>query len=247
MFVLSISAVGMGTALRSTHSNFRHQKQTQREEIQMKITFIKTLTGALLVAAMLLGTSAKAGALYGGISFNGAATVNNSSGVVTTNLYAATAIATVTTLSGSTMVPGATVIGDSGMFTSVTLGTIAQYLPGSLPWTFESAVNTPLVLGGPLELWTVGGFTFDATAVTLVSQNTDGSFLNIKGNGYATDGSGDKGYGTWTITDTSDGTTVTFGSTNAVPDSGSTALLIAMGAAAVAMGLVAQRRRLVKA
>jgi len=212
----------------------------------MKIA-IKTLTGAALFAAVLLGNYANAGQIAGTISFNGVVTVENSTGTLTSNLYTAAQIATITTLSGSTMVPGVTVVGDHGAFSGIALGTLAQYLPGSLPWTFETAVNTPVVIGSPIVLWTVGGFTFDATSIIMINQLPDGSFLNIKGNGTVTDVGGDTGFGTWTITDTSDGATVTFGATNAVPDSGSTALLIVFGAAAVAIGAFSQRRRLSRA
>ena len=54
--------------------------------------------------------------------------------------------------------------------------------------------------------------------------------------------------GTWSITDTSTGkeTTFSFGADTAVPDSGATALLIGLGLAGVAVGMIAQRRRLVR-
>ena len=48
--------------------------------------------------------------------------------------------------------------------------------------------------------------------------------------------------GTWSITDTGRQATVTFGSAATVPDSGATALLIGLGLAGVAAGLVAQRK-----
>ena len=115
------------------------------------------------------------------------------------------------------------------------------------PWVFNSGSPPPgFSSPGPATpgLWSVGGFTFDLTTSTVVSQTA--SFLNITGVGTASGHGFDATPGTWSFTSSkasgSDSNTFGFqANTAAVPES-STISLLAMGAVVVA-GISLARRR----
>ncbi|HEY1765370.1 MAG TPA: hypothetical protein VGF85_10635, partial [Opitutaceae bacterium] len=158
--------------------------------------------------------------ISGSINFDGVAKTD------TNNLGSATAF---TSISGVTVVPV-----ETGNYVGTT-GAAATFTP----FSFSASSVTPL--------WTfmVAGVTYSFDAVgpiTIVTQNNN--FLNIQGSGWATETGFDATPGTWSITDTAQGkiTTFTFGASSTVPDSGATALLIALGLAGVAVGMVAQRK-----
>lgn len=189
----------------------------------MKLTELTKIGSALIVSAALIA-SAKATPITGSINFDGVAKTN------TNNLSSATAF---TSISGVTVVPF-----ESGNYAGTT-GAAVTFTP----FSFSSVAVTPL------WTFTIGAVTYSFDAVgpiTIVTQNAN--FLNIQGSGWATETGFDATQGTWSITDTAQGkiTTFTFGASSTVPDSGATALLIALGLAGVAVGVVAQRK-LVKA
>ncbi len=186
----------------------------------MKLTEITKIGSALIISAALLASAAKATPISGSINFDGVAKTNTGS------LATATAF---TSISGVTVVPV-----ETGNYVGTT-GAAATFTP----FSFSAVGVTPL--------WTfkIGAVTysFNATGpITIVMQNKN--FLNLQGNGWATETGFDPTQGTWSITDTAQGhiTTFTFGASSTVPDSGATALLIALGLAGVAVGVVAQRK-----
>jgi hypothetical protein len=187
----------------------------------MKLTHITKIGSALVISASFFAT-AKATPITGDINFDGIAVTNTGS------LGTATSFRSI---SDVTVVPV-----EDGNYTGTT-GAAVTFTP----FSFSAAGVTPL------WTFTVGAVTysFDATSITIVTQKV--GFLNLQGNGWAYETGFTPTYGTWTITDTGLKSTVTFGSTASfpppsVPDSGATALLIGLGLAGVAVGLVAQRR-----
>jgi hypothetical protein len=197
----------------------------------MKLVTLTKISSVLVISAALCGSLANATPIAGTINFDGIATTNTGS------LQTATAF---TTITGVTVVPV-----ESGNYVGTT-GTPTTFTP----FAFSATAVTPLwsFSIGAVNYW------FDATGTISVNHFSFGgtNFLNLSGSGWA----GETGYsltaGTWSITDTSVGTetTFTFGAdttVSGVPDSGSTSLLIGLGLAGVAVGAIAQRRRLARA
>jgi hypothetical protein len=192
----------------------------------MKLTSIKTLTSSVLLAVVLAaGNYAKAGLITGSINFDGVATTN------TGNLGSATAF---TTISNTFTFPV-----ETGDYSSVSIFTPVTFTP----FSFSAAGVTPL------WTFTVGStvYSFDATTIVIAGQGPN--FLNVKGQGWAFITGFTPTKGVWSITDTSVGGDVfTFGAdTAAAPDSGTTAMLIALGLAGIAIGVYAQRRQATQA
>lgn len=172
---------------------------------------------ALIVSAALLVSVAKATPISGNINFNGVAKTD------TGNLATATKF---TSISGVSVVPLETgnyagTTGDAVTFT---------------PFSFSTSAVTPL------WSFTIGSthYWFDATSVMIDSQMKN--FLNLEGQGVAYETGYDPTPGIWSITDTGRGPTVTFGFSATVPDTGATALLVGLGLAGIAVGMLAQRR-----
>lgn len=202
----------------------------------MKQSTLAKLASALLFAAALSGTVANATPIVGSISFNGNAVTN------TGNLNTATAF---TSITGVTVVPGP-FGGPSGDYLVVpTLGGDSVTFT---PFAFSAVGITPL--------WTLtaGGITysFDATGPISIDFQSS-SFLNLSGSGTAMISAG--GFtptaGSWTIQETRSGASFSWGSSADVesptPDSSNTAVLVAFGLAAIALGAVAHRRSQAKA
>jgi hypothetical protein len=183
----------------------------------MKLTQITKIGALLIVSAALIASAKALPSITGDINFDGIAKTD------TGNLATATAF---TSISGVSVVPV-----EDGTYAGTT-GAPATFTP----FSFSAAAVTPL--------WTFtwGGvtYTFDATSVTVVTQIK--GFLNLQGSGWAMATGYANTLGSWSITDTGKQATVTFGSAATVPDSGATALLIGLGLAGVAAGLVAQRK-----
>lgn len=141
----------------------------------------------------------------------------------------------VATLNGSlgsatafTDISGVTVSYATGDYATL-LGAPATFAPPP-NWSFAGFVLSPSPL---VNLWSVsyGGhtYTFQATSIVPLQSSQNSSFLNLSGYGYAyIDGSvTTKTFGTWTITDTATaGPKFTFGASTAVPDGGTTAMLL---------------------
>ena len=117
-----------------------------------------------------------------------------------------------------------TVQSGSGSFA----GLDGQTATFAFPWSFNTAIAIP-------AFWTVGGFTFNLIASTIISQMGDGFLAvsgtgTISGNGYATT----TGV-TWSFTvqdDASNGV-FSFSSGSLVPDGGATVALLGLALAGI--------------
>jgi len=170
--------------------------------------------------------------ITGNIQFTGGVTVN------TGNLTTATAISSYSSLSVQAFA-------ETGSYLPLNLGGgVGQNGITALSFTPFSFGGNVLGPSNPLiPLWTVtlSGITysFDANSVTIATQNS--GFLNLTGTGTAHITGFQDTAGTWTITDTgSSGPTFTFGaSSTAVPDGGTTMVLL--GAALSGLGLIRKK------
>jgi|CZKI01.1.fsa_nt_gi hypothetical protein len=194
----------------------------------MKLATLTKLSPALILAIALCGNVAKANPIItGGLNFDGLATTNSG------DLLNATAFSSIYDVY---VFPGST-----GSYASLPLfaGPVTF-----TPFSFSAAAVTPL------WTFTVGSVTysFDATSIMVVAQSKGG--LLLEGNGWASITGYQTTLGSWSIDDTTTthkSAIFNFGAdTAALPDSGGTALLIGLGLAGVAAGMVAQRRRLAK-
>lgn len=195
-------------------------------ESSMKLIASPRLSAALFLTVGLLANGARANPVISGIiNFDGVATTD------TGNLATATAY---TSIYDTYVFPGST-----GAYTTVPLFSPATFTP----FSFSA--------GSVLPLWTfsVGAttYSFSATSINIDTQN--GKFLNLSGMGWANITGYQTTEGTWTITDTTTkGPVFTFGaSTQALPDSGGTALLIGLGMAGIVAAMISRRPRLAKA
>jgi len=174
------------------------------------------LAGAV-AATMILAGSADAAFVRGVIGFDGTATLDDA---VLLNATGVTA--------WNNTVVGGVVTGDFDTF--INPGDAATF---TAPWSFNSGAVTPL--------WTVGGFSFDLSSSSVVSN--DGSFLNVVGTGLISGNGFDPTSGTWRFTtqEPSDQVRFTFSaSTEAVPDGGTTLALLGVSL----LGLGQLRRKL---
>jgi hypothetical protein len=110
------------------------------------------------------------------------------------------------------------VLQDSGSFSSIAAGTTVNM---TAPWIFKPSTPTP-------ALWSVGGFTFDLTSSTVVTQTS--SFLNVTGVGTISANGFTTTPGTWSFTSSSSngGNQSSFGfqaSTSAVPEPATVGML----------------------
>lgn len=192
----------------------------------MKLATFAKLSSALILTVALAKADPE---IEGTISFDGASTTN------TGNLIAATSF---TSIYDTFVNPGAT-----GDYASVPVFTPVTFTP----FSFSAAGVTPL------WTFTSGGLTysFSATSINVDKQTTN--FLDLSGVGWANITGYETTEGAWTIDITHTGpvtkhTVFAFGSSEAtLPDSGGTALLIGLGLAGIAVGVIAQRRKLTKA
>jgi VPDSG-CTERM motif len=122
----------------------------------------------------------------------------------------------------------AIVTSDSGSFGSIP---ILTNITMTAPWIFNPSTAT-------IPLWQVGGFTFNLSSSTIVTQSTN--FLNITGTGTLSKTGFTTTPGDWSFTvSNADGKKhTTFGfqadtAATAVPDSGATAALLGVALAGV--------------
>jgi hypothetical protein len=104
------------------------------------------------------------------------------------------------------------------------------------PWVFDPSTATS-------GLWSVGGFTFDLSASTIIFQG--GGFLSVEGTGTVSGNGFDPTDGIWRFTSQSPSAAGVFSfsaSTEVVPDGGLTIALLGMGL----VGLEGLRRKLRK-
>lgn len=167
------------------------------------------------VALGLFQAPAHAATIQGNIDFGGVVTFD------TMSLATATAVNTWNS---------SFVLQDSGDFSGISPGTNVMM---AAPWIFNS--GTPSMPSpGPATpgFWNVGGFTFDLSSSSIMSQSAQ--FLDVRGVGTISASGYDPTPGTWTFTSSrGDGSTsATFGfqsQTAAVPET-SAAVLIGIGA-----------------
>jgi hypothetical protein len=122
------------------------------------------------------------------------------------------------------------VTSSSGDFSNIPSGTSVTMAE---TWTFNPSTPTP-------SLWSVNGFTFDLLTSTIVSQSA--GRLEIRGIGIIRGGEEfSPTVGAWTFISTDPGGAFGFtSSTTALPDSGTTATLLALAL----MGVLVLRREL---
>jgi hypothetical protein len=140
----------------------------------------KTIKRTLFAAAALLGAGVTLYGTYGlmasqpqaatmAVPITGTITIKGGAQLNTTSVNTATRVTGWLNGNG----PAPTVVSRSGNFTSVPAGATVTM---AAPWNFNS---------GPLPaLWSVGGFTFNLTASTIVMQAN--GFLNVSGTGTIT-------------------------------------------------------------
>jgi hypothetical protein len=160
---------------------------------------------SILLAAIPLASSLKAAPnpVVGNIDFGGVVTFDTMS---------------LATASRVNVWNSAFVLQDSGSFSSIAPGTVSTM---AAPWIFNPSTATP-------SLWQVGGFNFDLTSASIVTQNAN--FLNITGFGTVSGNGFDATPGIWTFSssDSNGSSQTTFGfqaTAQAVPEPGSLALL----------------------
>jgi len=174
---------------------------------------------AIAVAVCGLAGVASAVPITGNITFAGGVTLNTSSSGSATEVLSWTG-------PGGTGLPE--VISDDGSFSGIAPGATATF---AAPWHFNS---------GPVaSLWSVGGFTFNLTSSHVVFQGGNPAGVLVDGIGAVSGNGLDQEAMTWSFS-TSDpgaagsgGLVFSFqaasGTTGAVPDGGTTAMLLGLG------------------
>src|ERR1700741_3051955 len=123
----------------------------------------------------------KAAQIQGDIDFGGVVTYN------TTSLATATEVDLWQPLQNG---PSnfARVLQRSGDFANPTYNiNVGDSAAMGVPWIFNSGTPATPAPGPPKSMfWQIGGFTFDLTTSSVVSQPTDGTFLDVSGVGTIT-------------------------------------------------------------
>ncbi|HEU5125779.1 MAG TPA: VPDSG-CTERM sorting domain-containing protein [Verrucomicrobiae bacterium] len=178
------------------------------------------LLAATLAAALGMASSVQATLITGSISFNGGANLDTgSAGTATKVTTWVTPFVFQSDLSAGAVAP----------FTAVTIAN---------PWNFAS---------GPIaNFWQVGGYTFDLTSSYVFSQGGSPAGVSVKGTGILKHAGFEDTVASWSfdVSDPSVGSPATWSiraSSGAVPDGGTTVMLL--GAGLSCLGLI--RRKLV--
>jgi hypothetical protein len=181
----------------------------------MNRQLVKSSLGALLVT-LVLSVKALAMPISGVLNFAGGATLDNADLSLATQVLSWQPVS-VTSVTGT-------------LDTTINPGDAVTMAPGA--WSFTS---------GKANLWTVGGFTF-SLATSGVTQTVD--FINVLGTGTISGNGYDPTPGFWYFS--TQGATgipqISFSATTrAIPDGGTTALLLGLGLTGIA--LIARRQR----
>jgi hypothetical protein len=180
----------------------------------------KTILAVLVMGALscgLFSQQAQAAHINGTISFIGAVDFDHPVGTATTVNQFYSAISHIAGFS--------TVFNTTGDFSAITPGTLATM---SVPWQFNPSMATP-------GLWSVGGFSFDLMSATVVTQLPN--FINISATGVIHGAGFEDTAGTFTFTVT-DNRRFNVGFVavgRAVPDGGTTVMLLGLGISALGM------------
>ena len=183
----------------STKTNYRIPAAVKRILRAFMVVFI---FGAAFT--VLFSASAQGAPVQGTIDFGG---------VVTFDTMSLATAARVNTWNS------AFVLQDSGNFSGIAPGTNSTM---AAPWIFNPSTATP-------ALWNVGGFTFDLSSSTIVSQSS--TFLDIRGVGTITGNGFDPTPGTWSFSASrgDGGTASNFGfqaQAAAIPEASTVAFLV---------------------
>ena len=184
------------------------------------------IIAAVTAAVCGLGGIAQAVPISGNITFAGGVELNSSSAGTATGVIAWT---------GANGLGFPEVISSDGSFSTVTPGSAVTF---TAPWFFNS--------GAVIDLWSVGGFTFDLTSSHIVFQGGSPAIVGVDGTGTVS-GFGSSSEMTWSFSTSDPGAsgangTLIFsfqaasGTVAAVPDGGTTAMLL--GVAVLGLGLV---------
>ena len=157
----------------------------------------------LLIAIGLVAfaSSASAISITGSIGFGGGYTTDSG------NLVDATVIQDIDALALGTI---------DGDFTGITAGTAA---------TYKNIVITPFA--PIMELWSIGGFTFDLNSLTILDQAV--GVIGLAGNGVIKAAGFDDTDGIWTFSSNSAGSNFTFSASTAAAPEPAITLLLATG------------------
>ena len=184
------------------------------------------IIAAVTAAVCGLSGVAKAITISGDITFAGGVELNTSSAGTATEVLAFT---------GANGLGSPIVISADGSFSGITPGTTATF---TSPWFFNS--------GAVPDLWSVGGFTFSLTSSSVVFQGGSPAIVGVDGTGIIS-GFGASSEATWSFSTSDPGAagangTLIFsfqaasGTVAAVPDGGTTAMLLGLGV--LGLGLV---------
>jgi hypothetical protein len=178
----------------------------------MSKTFLAVLATGVLSCAVF-NQQAQATSIQGNINFAGSVQFNGPLG-------SATAV--------TAWINPHVEAGGSGDFAGIPINTPVAM---SAPWTFNPSTPTP-------GLWSVGGFTFDLLASTVVFQSS--TFLSISGTGIVSGNGFDPTDMDLSFSSQKSGTnTFSFSANgNAVPDGGTTVMLLG-----AALGVLGMARR----
>lgn len=176
---------------------------------------MKSLLKLFGAAALAVGLASNvmAGLITGAISMGGSANLD------TQTLSTATKVTSFNSPVLVTAVGGAL-----GSFVSV--GNTVTMAPS---WTFTS---------GQSAMWKVGGFTFDLTSSNILDNPRTDTVLNVAGIGTLSGNGYDPTPGSWTFQANTHTGNATFGftaGTTALPDGGTTAMLLGLGLTGLAM------------
>jgi hypothetical protein len=175
---------------------------------------VLTVVAVGLLSCGLFSQQAQAVSMNGYINFAGVTVYNTKS------------LATATEVKkwNSSLVLEAATTGDFATFTSN-----LEPVKMGKPWMFNPSTPKP-------GLWSVGGFTFDLSSSTIVSQSA--FFLNITGTGMVSGNGFDPTPGEWSFTSSDSNGKIrsSFGfqsDTVAIPDGGATAALLGLALAGI--------------
>ena len=183
------------------------------------------IMAAAAIAVLGLAGGANAVPISGNITFAGGVELDTPSAGTATEVLDWTG-------PGGTGMP--IVISDDGSFSSVAPGSAATF---ASPWSFNSGPVT--------SLWSVGGFTFDLTSSSIVFQGGSPAGVLVDGIGAVSGNGLSPEAMTWSFSTSDPGAAgvdslifsfqVASGTTGAVPDGGTTAMLLGLGVLGLGM------------
>jgi hypothetical protein len=197
-------------------AEIEYRDKQQRRGPNMKSKLIKLLIVGAVIAFVGSSVPVQAIPIVGDISFGGSYTVDNPNLTIATKFITFSSVIVIPIEHGD-------YVGTAGNSVTFT------------PFTF-SPPTTPVV---PLWTFTIGPTTYSFNALTMTVPYKSSSLLDIQGTGTAYITGRDPTPGIWNVTANKAGASFSFSSSAAVPDGGTTVLLL--GAALSALGLIKRR------